>query len=179
MKILAVIGSPRRGGNTEVMVEEILQGAVNNGHSFETLRLYDYEILPCLDCRGCKRAEGGYRCVLTDGMNEIYPMLEWADLIIFGTPVYWYGPTAKMKLLIDRLRPFIASRKLEGKKGMLVVPSEEGKDCCGPLLQMFAMSFGYLGMKEGENMLSQAYERGEIRKRPEELERARKIGMML
>lgn len=179
MKILAVIGSPRRGGNTEVLVEEILQGAVSNGHKFETLRLYDYEILPCLDCRGCKRAEGGNRCVLDDGMNEIYPWLEWADLIIFGTPVYWYGPTAKMKLFIDRLRPFIASRKLEGKIGMLVVPSEEGKDCCWPILQMFSMSFGYLGMKEGECILAQAYERGEIRKKPEELERARNMGMML
>jgi multimeric flavodoxin WrbA len=82
-----------------------------------------------------------------------------------------------MKLFIDRLRPYIASRKLAGKKGMVVTPSEEGPGCCGPLLQMFAMSFEYLGMENAGSLLAQAYERGEIAARPEELERAREIGI--
>jgi multimeric flavodoxin WrbA len=112
-------------------------------------------------------------------MQEIYPRLEEADLIIFGTPVYWYGPTAKMKLFIDRLRPYIASRRLEGKKGLAVAPSEEGPECCGPLLQMFAMSFQYLGMENAGSFLAQAYERGEIRERTAELERAREMGATL
>ena len=177
MRILAVIGSPRKGGNTDILVDEILKGAESKGHVAEKLRLYDYDILPGLDCRGCKRPDSGYTCVLSDGMREIYARLESADLIIFGTPIYWYGPTAKMKLFIDRLRPYIASRKLEGKKGMVVTPSEEGPVCCGPLLQMFAMSFEYLGMENAGSLLAQAYERGEIAKRPEELERAREIGI--
>jgi len=179
MRILAVLGSPRKGGNTEILVDEILKGAELKGHVAEKLRLYDYEILPCLDCRGCKKAKSGYNCTLSDEMEEIYARLERADLIIFGTPIYWYGPTAKMKLLIDRLRPYIASRKLEGKKGLIVVPSEEGPECCGPLLQMFAMSFDYLGMVDAGSLLAQAYERGEIRKMPGELERAREWGLSL
>jgi len=179
MRILAVLGSPRKGGNTEILVDEILKGAELKGHDTERLRLYDYEILPCLDCRGCKKAKSGYTCALSDGMGEIYAKLERSDLIIFGTPIYWYGPTAKMKLLIDRLRPYIASRKLTGKKGMIVVPSEEGPGCCGPLLQMFAMSFDYLGMEDAGSLLAQAYERGEIRKRPGKLEMARERGLSL
>ena len=179
MRILAVMGSPRKGGNTEILVDEILKGAESKGHATERLRLYEYDILPCLDCRGCKRTEFGYTCALFDGMEEIYVKLERADLIIFGTPIYWYGPTAKMKLFIDRLRPYIASRKLTGKKGMIVAPSEEGPECCGPLLQMFAMSFDYLGMVDAGSLLAQAYERGEIRKRPEELEMARERGLSL
>lgn len=179
MEILAVMASPRRGGNTETLVDEILKGAESKGHVAEKLHLYDHEILPCLDCRGCKRAKFGYTCVLSDGMVEIYARLERADLIIFGTPIYWYGPTAKMKLFIDRLRPYIASRKLSGKRGMVVTPSEEGPVCCGPLLQMFAMSFEYLGMENAGSLLSQAYERGEIKKRPEELKRAREMGESL
>jgi multimeric flavodoxin WrbA len=158
------------------LVDEILGGAKSKGHAAERLRLYDHEILPCLDCRRCKQAGAGYACALKDGMQKIYPRLAEADLIIFGTPVYWYGPTAKMKLFIDRLRPYIASRRLEGKRGMLVVPSEEGAGCCGPLLKMFAMSFEYLGMKNAGCFLAQAYERGEIRERQGELERARKMG---
>ncbi|MCK9567008.1 MAG: flavodoxin family protein [Methanothrix sp.] len=179
MRVLAVLASPRKGGNTEILVDEMLKGAVLKGHVAEKLRLYDYEILPCLDCRGCKREQSGYTCALSDGMGEIYVRLEGADLIIFGTPIYWYGPTAKMKLFIDRLRPYIASRKLAGKKGLIVTPSEEGAACCGPLLQMFSMSFDYLGMLDAGSLLAQAYERGEIGKRQGELERAREMGMSL
>jgi len=87
-------------------------------------------------------------------MREIYAKLERVDLIIFGTPIYWYGPTAKMKLFIDRLRPYIASRKLSGKKGMVATPSEEGPGCCGPLLQMLATSFDYLGMEHAGSLLA-------------------------
>jgi multimeric flavodoxin WrbA len=177
--VLAVIGSPRKGGNTEILVGEIIKGAEENGHVAEMLRLYDYEIQPCLDCRGCKRSGSGYACVLSDGMREIYARLERADIIIFGTPIYWYGPTAKMKLFVDRLRPYIASRKLAGKKGMVATPSEEGPGCCGPLLQMFAMSFDYLGMEYAGSLLAQAYEKGEVRDRVEELERAREMGKSL
>ncbi len=179
MKILALIGSPRTGGNTDILVREILKGAESKGCSVESLRLYDYEILPCLDCRHCKRREGGYTCVLKDGMKEIYPKLENSDCIIFGTPIYWYGPTAKMKLLIDRLRPFIASRKLKGKKGAVVVPSEEGPGCCKPLMEMFLMSFDYLGMEMAGSILARAYERGEILESPEELKRAYELGESL
>ena len=88
-------------------------------------------------------------------MQEIYLRLEDADIIVFGMPIYWYGPTAKMKLLIDRLRPFIASRRLEGKKGIIVVPSEEGPECCGPIQEMFRMSFDYLGMENGRKHFGQ------------------------
>jgi len=179
MKILAVLGSPRKGGNTEILVDEILKGAELKGHIAEKVRLYDYDILPCLDCRGCKREKFGFICTLSDSMEEIYARLESADLIIFGTPIYWYGPTAKMKLFIDRLRPYIASRKLAGKKGLVVSPSEEGAACCGPLLQMFAMSFDYLGMENAGSLLAQAYEKGEIKNNPVDLEKARETGMML
>ena len=85
----------------------------------------------------------------------------------------------KMKLLIDRLRPFIASRKLSGKKGIIVVPSEEGPDCCGPLMQMFQMSFDYLGMQMAGSILVKAYERSEVKENPEDLSKAFDLGASL
>lgn len=177
MKILALIGSPRKGGNTDILVDEILEGAKEGGCEVEKLRLYDIEILPCIDCRGCKKGE--HSCVLKDGMQEIYQKLQDSDLIVFGTPVYWYGPTAKMKLLVDRLRPFIASGRLKGKRGILVVPSEEGPGCCGPLMEMFRMSFEYLGMEMAGSILASAYERGEVRSHHEEMKRAHDLGAYL
>ena len=179
MKILALIGSPRKGSNTDILVDKILMGAGENGNSFEKIHLYDFDISACIDCRKCKKSELDYKCALSDGMQEIYPKLEAADIIIFGTPIYWYGPTAKMKLLIDRLRPFIASRKLSGKKGIIVVPSEEGPECCGPLMQMFQMSFDYLGMQMAGSILVKAYERGEVKENPEDLSKAFNLGASL
>ncbi len=172
-----MIASPRKGSNTDILVDRVLHGAQSCGHTVEKVYLYDYQILPCIDCRRCKKND--LTCHLLDGMSEIYPRLEEADLIVFGTPVYWYGPTAKMKLLIDRMRPFIASRKLKGKRGVVVTPSEEGKSCCGPLMEMFRMSFEYLGMTYAGCILAKAYERGEVRDNEEELKRAYELGASL
>jgi multimeric flavodoxin WrbA len=101
------------------------------------------------------------------------------DLIIFGTPIYWYGPTGKMKLLIDRMRPFIADGKLKGEKGGVVTPSEEDPKACGPLLEMFRMSFDYLGMEFVGEVLATAYEKGEIKEKKEELKKAYEFGVSL
>jgi multimeric flavodoxin WrbA len=177
MMILALIGSPRRQGNTDLLVDEILRGAKERGSTTEKIYLYDYEIMPCIDCRGCKK--GDLACVLDDGMREIYKKLQNADIIVFGTPVYWYGPSAKMKLLIDRLRPFIANGGLKGKRGVIVAPSEEGSSCGGPLMRMFYMSFEYLGMKSSGNIMVRAYERGEIAENFDEMQRAYEFGMSL
>jgi len=174
MRIIALIGSPRKGGNTDLLVDELLARAEADGHTTHKIYLYDHDIRPCVDCRRCKGAE--HVCGLRDDMPELYPMLERADLIVFGTPVYWYGPTAKMKLLIDRLRPFIASRRLQGKAGVLVAPSEEGAGCCGPLVDLFRMSFGYLGMTFAGSVLAAAYEKGEVREKPDDMAKAAELG---
>lgn len=179
VKILALLGSPRKQGNTEILVDEVLNGAKSKGYAIEKIYLYDYEILPCLDCRRCKKNQRNHMCAQSDGMQEIYSKIEGSDVVVFGTPVYWYGPTAKMKLLIDRLRPFIVSRKLSGKKGVIVIPSEEGHVCSGPLQEMFRMSFNYLGMVMVGSILAKAYERGEIKKSPVELKRAHELGLTL
>jgi len=175
MKILALIGSPRKGGNTDVLVDQILKGSESKGHLTEKLYLYDYEIASCIDCRKCKKESN--TCALKDDMLRIYGKLQDADIIIFGTPVYWYGPSAKMKLLIDRLRPFIDSRELKGKKGFVVAPSEEGKDCCGPLMEMFRMSFSYLGMEFSGSLLAEAYERGEVKGNLDKMTKAYDMGL--
>jgi multimeric flavodoxin WrbA len=174
MKILALVGSPRKGSNTDLLVERILEGCRRKGHVGEKFYLYDYEISPCIDCRSCKK--GDYACALDDGMQPIYPKIQEADLIIFGTPLYWYGPSGKMKLFVDRLRPFVASGKLKGKKGVIVTPSAEGPPACEPLIQMFRMSFEYLGIEFAGEFLAIAYEKGEIGQNQEVLKRAYEFG---
>jgi len=170
MKILALNGSARKKGNTDILIDQILKGSKRGKHITQKLYLYDYEILPCMDCRDCKK--GDYVCTLNDGMKKIYPKMEKADLIIFGTPNYWNGPTGKMKLLIDRMRPFVPSKKLKGKKWVIVSPSGEGPNSCRLLVEMLRLSFDYLGMKFAGKVLAKAYEKGEIIKNQKALKKA-------
>jgi len=177
MKILALVASPRKGSNTDILVDQILEGSKESGHTAEKLYPYHYRISPCIDCRNCKKGE--YVCTLKDGMQQIYPKMEEAGLIIFGTPNYWFGPTGTMKLLVDRMRPFAANKKMKGKRWVLVAPAADGPRVCGPLVQMFRMSFDYLGMKFAGKILVKAYEKGEVKENRQGLKRAYELGTSL
>jgi multimeric flavodoxin WrbA len=85
VEILGLVGSPRTGGNTDILMDVVLDGAQANNHRVKKLCLRDFDIGPCIDCRGCKKGER--TCVLDDGMNELYERLDSADVIVFGTPV--------------------------------------------------------------------------------------------
>ncbi len=177
MKVLGLVASPRRASNTDLVVSAILGGAVANGGKTEKVYLYDIDIDPCVDCRACKKGE--FVCALKDGMQKLYPKLEEADTVVFGTPLYWYGPSAKMKLLLDRLRPFIASKKLKGKKAVLVIPSEEGAESCNFTVGMFNLSFRYLEMVLAGQLLPKASERAEVKEQGQTLKEAEELGRNL
>lgn len=175
MRVLALVGSPRRGSNTDILIEEALKGFRAGGHTHKKIYLYKYEISACIDCRKCKK--GDCICVINDGMQTIYPKLDEADLIVFGTPNYWYGPTAKMKLLIDRMRPYAANNKLKDKKAIVITPAAQGPKVCDPLIEMFRMSFDFLGIEFAGKILAEAYERGEIKDNHEVLKTAYDLGV--
>ena len=86
MKVLALVGSPRKNGNTDLLIDEILSGCKSAGNECSKIYLYDVEIHPCIDCRSCKK--GDLECPLKDGMKGIYLKMAEADVLIFGTPVY-------------------------------------------------------------------------------------------
>jgi multimeric flavodoxin WrbA len=174
MKVLAFVGSPRRKGNTDLLVDEVLEGCKSKGHTVEKVFLYDYTVSLCVDCRSCKK--GDYVCCISDDMYRFYRLMEKADVIVFGTPLYWYGCTAKMKMLVDRMRPFVESKKLKGKRAVLVVPSAEGPEACGPLVEMFRLSFEYLGLEFAGKLLVEAYEKGDAQKNKRAFGRAYRLG---
>jgi len=120
MKILGILGSPRRGGNTELLLEEVLKGAEAEGAEAERLRLTDYNIIPCKECLACYR-DGN--CILLDDMAKIYPKLLDADIVILASPIFFYGVTAWAKALIDRCQALCA-RKYQLKDPSL---GKEGK----------------------------------------------------
>ena len=177
-KILGVIGSPRRNGNTHLLVEQVLAGAAARGASGETLLLGDLAIR---ECDGCHACWAGKPCPKQDDMNEIYPRIAASGAIVFGTPLYWYGPTALMKAFVDRLVYFNCpeNRKLvRGKATALVVPFEEQDPQTASLLvAMFERSLGYLEMELVDTLLVPGVTRfGEVRDQHDVMTRARRVG---
>jgi len=103
MKVIALSGSPRKNGNTELLLGEIGRGLELNGNSFELIRLADLDIAPCLGCGGCSKTG---ECVVLDDMVQIYRKLADVSTIILSSPVYFYGLTAQAKAAVDRIQAF-------------------------------------------------------------------------
>lgn len=98
--VLAVISSPRKGGNAELLVDEFIKGAKAAGHEVEKLCLREKKIAPCLACEACLR--NGGTCVQKDDMAEVLEQIIRADMIVLSTPVYYYSVCAQLKTMIDR-----------------------------------------------------------------------------
>jgi len=177
MKVLALVGSPRKKGNTSILIDKLLEGAISQNCRVEKIYLYDMIIRSCVDCRNC--AKESFTCCIEDDMKLLYGKLEEADVLVFGTPLYWYGPSAQMKLVIDRLLPYGLSKKLKGKKAVLVVPSEEGRKASKLLVGMFELSFKYLEIQLLSTLLVKAYTKGEVKDQPEVLRKTLTIGRSL
>ncbi len=104
MKITGISGSPRKGGNTDIILKEILLGASEHDIETEAIFLRDYTINPCIGCEKCRKDLTCSR--FNDGMNLLYPKIEETEIIILGSPVYNYNITSLMKSFIDRLYPY-------------------------------------------------------------------------
>lgn len=180
-KILGIIGSPRRNGNTHILVSKILEGAGAEGARGDILFLADVTIQECDGCHACWK---GTECSKDDDMNGIYPQIIESDAIIFGTPVYWYGPTALMKGFIDRFVYFNCPenrKKIRDKPAILVVPFEEEDPQTAALLKaFFEKSLRYLEMNLiGTILVPGVSQKGEILEKADHLEEAYDLGRRL
>jgi len=117
-------------------------------------------------------------------MQLIYPKIAASDVLVFGTPVYWYGPTALMKAFIDRFVYFNCESnrpQIRGKRALVaVVLEEETERTWRPVIEFFENSFAYLEMKLAETIVVPGVgPRGAIREKPDRLEEAYRLGTRL
>ncbi len=99
MKILGIVGSSRKKGNTSILMQETLLPFEEQGINTELVFLGDYNIE---DCNGCESCKDTYKCVINDDMQKLYPAILESDAVILGSPAYFYNITASMKAFIDR-----------------------------------------------------------------------------
>lgn len=127
MKIIAFLGSPREGGNTELLLKETIRGIENSGYKVHIFNLNKMDITPCQNCGGC---EDTGICIYDDDMSQIYEAIREADRIILASPVFFFGVSAQTKIMIDRCQSFWCEKYLlkkpipegkYGRKGLLLV----------------------------------------------------------
>jgi len=179
--ILGIVGSPRRNGNTHVLVCRILDGARDAGAQADALFLADLTIRECDGCHACWQ---GKSCSKHDDMIDLFDRIARADVLVFGTPVYWYGPTALMKAFLDRFVYFNcpANRaKIRGRAAALAVPFEDtATETADLLVQSFDKSLRYLEMNLVACLLVPGVTRkGEIAEKADRMKEAYALGVQL
>jgi multimeric flavodoxin WrbA len=108
IKVLALFGSPRRGGNSDTLMEELLSGVSRDGGvSITRLYLSEMNILPCAGCGTCEKTGA---CRIQDDMQDIYPLLEDTQVVVLSSPVYFFGLSSQCKVMIDRTHMFWARK---------------------------------------------------------------------
>lgn len=105
MKVIAINGSPRKRGNTAILLDKALEGAASNGAETEVIHLYDYNYTGCQSCFACKLINGNSygQCCINDEINPILKKIKETDAIILGSPIYLGSITGEMKSFIERL----------------------------------------------------------------------------
>lgn len=150
------------------MVSWVLEGAKARGAETQQINLAGMKIAPCKGCDTCIKAPN--RCVSKDDMEVLQAALNQADTIVLGTPVYWWGPSAQMKLFVDRWYGFRGDRKgtIRGKRFGLVVPMGDGDPSTARhVTGMFQDAFDYLGCRLHEPVLAPGVnDRGDVEKMP-------------
>jgi multimeric flavodoxin WrbA len=124
--ILGIVGSPRKSGNTELLVERVLDAARREGAATSLFALAGRKIEPCLACDECVGGPPEF-CVQDDDMKELYPLMVWADAIVFGTPVYMGTMTAQLKAVFDRARPLWLMDNALSRKVAAAIAVGEGR----------------------------------------------------
>lgn len=114
MKIVVVNGSPRKG-NTVTAINAFTKGA-SAKHEVEVINSYKVKVGPCMGCGACECYKG---CIASDDTNAVIDKLVAADVVVFATPVYWWGITAQIKLILDKC--YCRGAQLKGKKVGLIV----------------------------------------------------------
>ncbi len=187
MKVLGIAGSPRRGGNTDLLLAEFMRGAASKGAEVKTIVLNDLSISPCQHCDTCLKTG---RCKIEDDMQMVYDEMERADRIVLASPVQFMGVTAQMKTMIDRCQALWARKyvlkvpplgdRRERKGFFISVGGRKIANLFEPSLAMVKTIFRVMDVTyAGELLFPGVDEKGAIARHPDALQQAFLAGQKL
>lgn len=121
--IAVLVGSMRKHGNTELLVSDFVKGAKESGNKVSVISVADYHVIPCKGCNACRKRVNK-DCIIQDDMQKVFSILKEADIIVLASPVYFYGISARLKAIIDRLHQPARSTLKVKKLGLLLVAAD-------------------------------------------------------
>lgn len=188
MNVTAIYGSPRAGGNSDLLLQTFLAGVRESGVEASELVLRNLKFSPCIECGGC--AKTGI-CVLRDDMGAVYPRLAEADLIVLAAPVFFYGMNALAKAMVDRTqccwvqkhvlgRSPGQGRTASGRGVLLSVGGSRGRKNFDGMLLTARYFFEALDASFEDHLVyGEIDEKGAIERHPAALREARALGSRL
>ena len=179
-KIMVVIGSPRRKGNSAALAQRVADGAKDTGAQVETFFLHAMDIRPCTACDAC-RTKLKKDCIIKDDMKRLYPKLKAADGIVIASPIYWFTISAQTKLFMDRWYALGGDDgyELAGKKfGIVLAYADADPFISGAVnaLRTFQDAFNYIGAEMVGTVYGSAWKAGEIKKNKALMDAAYALG---
>lgn len=185
MKILGIYGSPRKGGNSDQLLDTALEGAQSAGGEISRVYARDLKMSGCIECGGCDKTG---KCVVEDDMQSVYPLLMEADVIFLASPIFFYGITAQAKALIDRSQALWNKRMLEkdpearksfdsGRGYLIVVGATRGKNLFEGAQLTAKYFFDALDIRyEGGIFFRSLEKQSAVKENPETLQEALNLG---
>jgi len=180
LRVLGISGSPRRGGNTDLLLAEVMRGAASREAEVKTIILNDLNFIACQHCDACLKKG---KCKYQDDMQMIYRELELADRIVLASPIHFMGVTAQMKAMIDRCQALWARKYVlkipplgdeRKRKGLFI--SVAGRKVAnvfdGALITIKSLFVVLDVSYAGELLFRNIDEKGDIAKHPDALSQA-------
>ena len=164
-KVLTILGSPRKKGNSATLAAEVSKGIIEKGNNVEEVYLHDKGIEACKGCDYCKKDNNN--CVIDDYMQKLYPKIIEADSIVIASPVYWFTMSAQTKLFMDRCYALFkdGAQVFKGKK-IAIILTYADEDVFGSggvnALRTFQDSFNFLEAEIVGVVHGSAWKAGEI-----------------
>jgi len=182
-KVIVLLGSPRRKGNSAILADQMAKGAKTAKAEVETIYLHGKKIAPCKSCYACQK-KNSRGCSIKDDMQEIYLKLIEADAWVIASPVYWFTMSAQTKILMDRCFALGAYQKDPFKGKRIAIAMTYGdKDPitsgCVNAVRTFQDAFGYTESNIVGMVYGSALEAGDIRLNEGVMQEALDLGKKL
>ena len=175
MNILILSGSPRRGGNTELLVEAFVKGA-SQKHHVEVVSVHDYKVNPCMGCNACFKNESN-ACIQKDDMSLIYDKMAVADMLVIASPVYFYGLSAQLKAVIDRFHNPIRDTYHIKKTALLLVGAASLPELFDGILAQYRLCLNFFKLEDAGRVLVRGVkDKGDIQN-TEAIQKANELGL--
>ncbi len=172
--IVVLSGSMRKGGNTEMLVQAFVDGAEKN-NCVDVISVADYKVNPCIGCNTCFAREG-HECFQKDDMSQVYEKLKAADVLVVASPVYFYGVSAQLKALIDRLHTPMRNEFKMKRLALILVGAATLPELFDAIKVQYRLVLNYFKLEDAGTVLVRgAKDKGDV-KNTNGLEEAYQLG---